>query len=191
MGVNRQAVKRTNTAHTSQNISWPFQKCTQWHYKCTHKKVNVFEIGKTLPGALTASLAVTTMSRPQLDIQGSSASYLVTVPEHYILQISLTLFIYPHCGKAKNTHISVDVSLSRNKHQAVPINILLLSRCDVKPSLCHWGHLSATGGQTCDPVASKVSQGLYCGTNNIAVNTQPIYMISNTPDLAGKIFLRS
>jgi len=39
IGVNWQAVKRTNTAHTPQNISWHFQKCPQWHYKCTPKRV--------------------------------------------------------------------------------------------------------------------------------------------------------
>ena len=83
--------------------------------KMYSQNINVFERGITLPGALTVSLAVTTISRPQIDIQVSSASYLVTVPEHYILQISLTSFKYLYCGKAKNTHISADVSVSRHK----------------------------------------------------------------------------
>ena len=115
--------------------------------KCTPKRVDVFERGMTLPGALTVSLVATTMSRPQLDTQGSSASCLVTAPEHYIVQISLTSFKYPYSGRAKNTHKSVDVSLSRNKltpsspnkhPPTIPLRCQAVT-VSLRSSFSHWG----------------------------------------------------
>lgn len=62
-----------------------FQKVqNNCRYEYTPRRVNVFEIGKMLPVFSEVSLAVSTLLRLQLSIQGEQlASHLVSTIEHF------------------------------------------------------------------------------------------------------------